>query len=116
VTASRPDTSDPRSVNARKFARPDHRELFGARLRLVAAEQGFESTRALARATGLSIGAVRTLMKGTTDPTLGTMLALVDGLGLSSVEELLHPLGTSVSLGRSRDLSFLQEQALDSGA
>jgi transcriptional regulator with XRE-family HTH domain len=81
--------------------RLDHRALVAVRLRESAKLQGLESTRAIARATGLSIGAIRSLLKGETDPTLGTMLAIVEGLGLSSVEELLRPLGTSVALGRS---------------
>lgn len=61
------------------------------------------SRRRLADATGLGIGTIRTLWKGESDPTLGTLLALVEGLGLRSVEELLGPLGTETMIGLQRE-------------
>jgi transcriptional regulator with XRE-family HTH domain len=67
-------------------------------MRQAASDQGLDSIRSIAAATGLSAGAVGALLRGKTDPTLGTMLALVDGLALVSIEELLAPLGTSLVL------------------
>jgi len=66
--------------------------MLGERLRGLAVGR---SGRELARAAGLGIGTVRDLLEGRSDPTLGTMLALVEALELASIEELLAPLGTS---------------------
>jgi transcriptional regulator with XRE-family HTH domain len=60
------------------------------------------SQRALADASGLGIGTVLDLFSGRTDPTLGTLLAIVEALELASVEQLLGPLGTETMIARQR--------------
>lgn len=48
--------------------------------------------RELAKLAGVSPGTLGELEQGRHEPRLGTMLALRDALGLSSVEELLGPM------------------------
>ena len=61
-------------------------------------ERGISSVRALAQLSGLGIGTVANLVRGESDPTLSTMLALAAALDLHSIEELIAPLGTSIAL------------------
>jgi transcriptional regulator with XRE-family HTH domain len=56
------------------------------------------SQRELARRTGLSPTTISELEQGQHEPKLGTLLALRDGLGLGSIEELL---GTMPSVALS---------------
>ena len=63
------------------------------------------SRRSLAAKIGLGIGTVMDVWAGRTDPTLSTMLALVEALELRSIEELLGPLGTQSMLELQRGSS-----------
>lgn len=100
VTGSQRTTGrDERDITARQIAR------FGERLRELRQRRGGEaamSQRELGRLTGLSPSTVGQLERGLHEPSLGTLLALRDALGLGSVEELLGPMPseTFTSLGR----------------
>ncbi len=50
------------------------------------------SERALARESKVSIGALRQLLRGDTDPSVGTLIALAHAMGLGSIEGLLGPI------------------------
>ena len=76
------------------------RQALGTQLR--ALSQGRISRRAVAAATGLGIGTVMDLWAGRSDPELSTLLALVEVLGVRSIDELLGPLGTQVLLEHQR--------------
>jgi transcriptional regulator with XRE-family HTH domain len=76
------------------------RGVLASRIRSLS--EGRFSQRSLATATGLGIGTVRDVWAGRSDPTLSTMLALTETLGLRSVEELLGPLGTQALLALQR--------------
>lgn len=54
------------------------------------------SVRALATKAGVSIGAVRSIGKTETGPTLGTLLALTRALRLQSIDQLLGPSPTAL--------------------
>jgi DNA-binding XRE family transcriptional regulator len=79
-------------LSARQIAR------FGDRLRELRTRDAGEgartvmSQRELGRLTGLSASTVGQLERGLHEPTLSTLLALRDALGLGSVEELLGPM------------------------
>ncbi len=77
-----------RSLSARELAR------FGARLRKLREDSSVErlSQRELARRTGLSPTTISELEDGRHEPRLGTLLALAEGLGIGSIEELLGPM------------------------
>lgn len=84
--------------SARRTARSLTRGLVAARLQVLMFERGISSVRALAQLSGLGIGTVANLVRGESDPTLSTMLALAAALDLHSIEELIAPLGTSIAL------------------
>lgn len=73
--------------------------MLSQQLRALMKARGY-SIRRLASESGLGVGTISSLLRGGTEPTLGTMLALVDCLQLASLEELLAPLGTSLALER----------------
>jgi transcriptional regulator with XRE-family HTH domain len=77
------------------------RDCLAARVRELSAGQ--HSQRGLAAATGLGIGTVRDIWSGSSDPTLSTLLALTEALGVHSIEELLGPIGTQRLLELQRD-------------
>lgn len=79
-------------LTARQSAR------LAARLREL---RGDKSLRKLAEQASVSPGTIHKLEQGLRDPRLGTMLALRDALGLSSIEELLGPMPSQIfgSLG-----------------
>jgi len=68
------------------------RRLIGARVRAL---RGDRSQEDLARNAGVSDGTLSAIERGRSDPRLGTLLRLVQALGIGSVEELLGPLPTS---------------------
>ncbi len=57
------------------------------------------SQRELAQRTGLSPTTISQLEQGRHEPRLGTMIALRDGLGLGSIEELLGPMPSGTLSG-----------------
>jgi len=75
------------------------REL-GRRIALLRQREGL-SARELGRRSELHERTIRRLELGKVDPGLGTLLAIVKGLGLVSVEEVLSaaPLGSRVLAG-----------------
>jgi hypothetical protein len=75
----------------------------GDRVREAAAERGVHSQRALIRAASVGNTSIEKLWHGNADPTLSTLLAIVAGLHLGSIEELLAPLGTKVMLEHLTD-------------
>lgn len=79
-------------LTARQLAR------FGDRLRDLRSRYPDEklSLRELARRTGLSPTTIGELEQGLHEPRLGTILALRDGLGLGSIEELLGPMPSAI--------------------
>jgi transcriptional regulator with XRE-family HTH domain len=95
-------------ADARRAARLDASVRAAMARRIQALSAGRFSRRSLAAETGLGIGTVMNLWAGRTDPALSTMLALVDALGLRSIDELLGPLGTQTMLE-------LQQQASADG-
>lgn len=83
------------------------RQAVGTRARGLC--EGRYTQRGLATKTGLGIGTVRELLAGSSDPTLGTLLAVAKALELGSIEQLLGPSGTETLLA-------LQEQAENNAA
>jgi len=83
------------TANARKSARLSEaaRLVFARRLEDLLIERGL-SRRHVAAESGIALGTVCQLLRGVGEPTLGTMLALVRVLELSSIEELIAPFGT----------------------
>lgn len=70
-------------------------DALSARLLELLAERGWSRRKLAAQCVGVSIGTVMGVIRGERDPDLGTMLAMVDALGLRSIEELLGPFGTT---------------------
>lgn len=70
---------------------------FGERLRFLRLRDPNRrlSQRELARRTGLSPTTISELEQGLHEPRLGTLLALREGLGVGSIEELLGPMPSS---------------------
>lgn len=101
-------TSDqsPRAT-ARELSQ-ESKEALSTRLRLLCGDS--ISQRALADRSGVSYGAVGDLWHARSDPTLSTLLRIVDALGLSSIEELLAPIGTQVLLDHERTALERREQ------
>lgn len=78
--------------------------LLGERLKRL---RGRTSLRALALRSDIDDATLRRLEKGQVDPTLGTILRLVEAHGLYSIEELLSGdrFGTAVLLGADESAS-----------
>ena len=82
-----------RSASARLSARQNAR--LRERLLALCEREGL-SERALAAKAGLSVGAVRSIGRTETGPTLGTLLALSRALELQSIDQLLDPSSTAL--------------------
>lgn len=83
----------PRRTQVQLSARQNAR--LRARLSYLRRGEGL-SERALAERVGLSYGAVRSIGRTAGGPTLGTLLAIVKGLNLRSIDELLGPAGLAL--------------------
>ena len=82
-----------RSDSVRLSARQNAR--LRERLAALCEREGL-SERALATKAEISIGAVRSIGKTETGPTLGTLLALTRALRLQSIDQLLGPSPTAL--------------------
>jgi transcriptional regulator with XRE-family HTH domain len=60
--------------------------------------------RELSRRSGVGVGTVFNLLKGGSEPTLGTLVALASALSVTSIEQLIAPCGTELlrDVGGSR--------------
>lgn len=56
---------------------------------LLADHQDMFSVRALARRSGLGVNTVRSVLAGSSDPTLSTLICLSRALGVGSLDELV---------------------------
>lgn len=96
---------------ARNSARLDPAVRAAVAERVQHLSEGRYTRRALATKTGLGIGTVMDLFAGRSDPSLSTMLALVEALDLRSIEELLGPLSTESMLRHQRSSSISTRSA-----
>ncbi len=80
----------------------------GRRLRALREELGL-SQRALARRAGVSNGTISLIEQGRTDPTLGLLMKILEGVGVSVAEFFAKPLD-------DRDkVFFTEEEMIDLG-
>lgn len=71
------------------------------------------SERALATRAEISIGAVRTIGRTKTGPTLGTLLALTRALRLQSIDQLLGPSPTALLTAQDELEAKVGEDAMN---
>ena len=100
-----------KGTSARNSARLDPAVRTAVAERVKQLSDGRYTRRALASKTGLGIGTVMDLFAGRSDPSLSTMLALVEALELRSIEELLGPLTTESMLRHQRSSSVSARSA-----
>lgn len=78
------------------------------RLRSLRLERGL-SQRELARLSGVSNGTISLIEKGRTDPTLGLMMKILEGVGVSVADFFAMPAGAG------RQIFFTREDMVDLG-
>ncbi len=74
----------------------------GRRLKALRMKLGL-SQRALARRAGVSNGTISLIEQGRTDPTLGLLMKILDGVGVSVAEFFAQPLDETDKVFFSRD-------------
>lgn len=78
------------------------KQLVASRLKELLQESDRSAT-SVAIESGISPSGFLRILNGSSDPKLGTLLAIAKTLQLGSIEELLAPLGTSVALKREAE-------------
>lgn len=96
MSSIRNRSSRARATGARYTARSRGTELLTERLAEFEKTLGADG---IARRCGIGLGTVENLLSGKSEPRLSTMLRLVAGLGLRSLDDLLAPLGTTLAVG-----------------